>query len=264
MINCNSSIVFYGFKDIPLDINSRMQAIGIKPILFSSQKQQNVLKISELANNSSALIILETDINLPKIVELFLRANKKVFFIGNSNNDKFIPKGFGIVSNAEDAYEALLNATETFFIENQIGKLELRFNSFGLTHLKLAKNGDLSAKLSKQAQIVQKQLNDYFSGKSKNFDLKIGLMGTEFQCKVWTELTKIPYGHTISYGELADNVGDTNASRAVGLANSKNPIWIIIPCHRVLSKEGDLAGYAGGLKLKQALLDLESKQMSLF
>jgi len=81
---------------------------------------------------------------------------------------------------------------------------------------------------------------------------------------VWAELCSIPYGHTISYGELAEKVGDTKASRAVGLANAKNPIWMIVPCHRVLSKEGDLTGYAGGLKLKQQLLDLESHQMRLF
>lgn len=264
MVNYYSSIVLYGFKDIPLNLKTRMQNIGIKPILFPSQKQQKILEISKLVNNSSALLIFETDKELPKIVELYLRSDKKVFFIGNNPNEKFIPKGFGIVSKAEDAFDALLNITETFFIESQIGKLELRFNAFGLSHLKLADNGDISAKLNKQAQNVQKQLDDYFNGKSKSFDLKVCLKGTEFQRKVWSELTKIPYGHTTSYGELADNVGDKNASRAVGFNVSRNPIWIIIPCHRVLSKEGDLAGYAGGLKLKQALLDLESKQMSLF
>jgi len=107
-------------------------------------------------------------------------------------------------------------------------------------------------------------LEAYFEGKRKAFSLKVGLTGTDFQRKVWNKLSKIPYGQTLSYGDIANRLGDHNASRAVGLANSKNPIWIIIPCHRVLSKEGDLTGYAGGLKLKQQLLELESKQMSLF
>ncbi|MDR0323064.1 MAG: methylated-DNA--[protein]-cysteine S-methyltransferase [Treponema sp.] len=102
-----------------------------------------------------------------------------------------------------------------------------------------------------------KQLNDYFSYKRKTFDLPLSLHGTDFQIKVWKALQNIPYGETTSYGKLAAMTGNPKASRAVGLANNRNPIPIIVPCHRVIGSDGSLTGYAGGLELKQKLLDLE-------
>ena len=101
------------------------------------------------------------------------------------------------------------------------------------------------------------QLNEYFSGNRKKFDIPLKLDGTIFQKKVWKELQKIPYGETISYQELAKRVGDINKSRAVGNANGRNPIPIIVPCHRVILKNGKLGGYGGGLEIKRFLLDLE-------
>ena len=101
------------------------------------------------------------------------------------------------------------------------------------------------------------QLRAYFSGELKDFDLPMHLAGTPFQRTVWEQLRKIPYGETRTYGELADALGNPKASRAVGLANGKNPIGIIVPCHRVVGADGSLTGYGGGLDRKQRLLDFE-------
>jgi len=102
-----------------------------------------------------------------------------------------------------------------------------------------------------------KQLDEYFNKKRKTFDLPLDLKGTEFQKKVWEELLKIPFGKTLSYGQLAAKTGNPKASRAVGMANNRNPIPIIIPCHRVIGSDGSLTGYAGGLELKKFLLEHE-------
>lgn len=110
------------------------------------------------------------------------------------------------------------------------------------------------------------QLQEYFDGKRKIFDIKLNPEGTEFQKKVWNQLLEIPYGKTISYLDLSKQLGDVKAIRAVANANAKNPIWIIIPCHRVIGSDGSLTGYASGLNRKQWLLEHESpyKQTSLF
>jgi methylated-DNA-[protein]-cysteine S-methyltransferase len=101
------------------------------------------------------------------------------------------------------------------------------------------------------------QLGEYFAGERQLFDLPMTLAGTPFQRRVWAALTEIPYGETVSYGELAANLGNPAAARAVGLANGKNPIGIIVPCHRVIGSTGDLTGYGGGLDRKRTLLDFE-------
>ncbi|MGW0767025.1 methylated-DNA--[protein]-cysteine S-methyltransferase [Streptomyces sp. NPDC002676] len=104
---------------------------------------------------------------------------------------------------------------------------------------------------------AEEQLTAYFAGELKDFSLELRLHGTPFQRSVWDQLTRIPYGETRSYGELADALGNPGASRAVGLANGKNPIGIIVPCHRVIGASGDLTGYGGGLDRKRRLLDFE-------
>ena len=104
---------------------------------------------------------------------------------------------------------------------------------------------------------VRGQLDEYFAGTRTGFDVAVRLEGTEFQRAVWAQLCAIPYGSTISYGELARRVGNPKASRAVGLANGRNPIAVIVPCHRVIAGDGSLGGYGGGLDRKTALLDLE-------
>lgn len=102
-----------------------------------------------------------------------------------------------------------------------------------------------------------RQLTAYFAGEATDFDLPLRLEGTPFQQRVWDELRRIPYGETISYGELAARIGSPSASRAVGLANGKNPISIIVPCHRVIGANGSLTGYGGGLDRKRQLLAFE-------
>ncbi len=103
------------------------------------------------------------------------------------------------------------------------------------------------------------QLAEYFAGARTEFDLPLAPEGTDFQKRVWQELTRIPYGARISYGELAGRLGNPGASRAVGLANGRNPISIVVPCHRVIGASGKLTGYGGGLERKQALLELEAR-----
>jgi methylated-DNA-[protein]-cysteine S-methyltransferase len=107
------------------------------------------------------------------------------------------------------------------------------------------------------------QLRAYFAGEREEFDLPLAPDGTAFQQDVWRRLCEIPYGETISYGELARRIGNPQASRAVGLANGSNPIPIVIPCHRVIGSNGKLTGYGGGLPIKEKLLGLEKKQLRL-
>jgi methylated-DNA-[protein]-cysteine S-methyltransferase len=107
------------------------------------------------------------------------------------------------------------------------------------------------------------QLKAYFAGDLEDFDLPLVPQGTPFQLGVWKRLCDIPFGETISYGELARRIGNPNASRAVGLANGSNPIPIVIPCHRVIASNGKLTGYGGGLPIKEKLLALERRQLRL-
>lgn len=107
-----------------------------------------------------------------------------------------------------------------------------------------------------------RQLGEYFDGARTEFELELNLRGTDFQRRVWKALMTIPYGETRSYGEIARQIGSPTAFRAVGLANGRNPIAIIVPCHRVIGSNGTLTGYGGGLERKQALLDLERSKMA--
>jgi methylated-DNA-[protein]-cysteine S-methyltransferase len=106
---------------------------------------------------------------------------------------------------------------------------------------------------------VKAQLRDYFEGRLTEFDVPLNPQGTEFQLRVWKQLCGIPFGDTISYAELARRIGNRNASRAVGMANSRNPISIIVPCHRVIGADNSLTGYAGGLDRKRSLLEHEAQ-----
>ncbi|WP_051467294.1 methylated-DNA--[protein]-cysteine S-methyltransferase [Actinomadura oligospora] len=109
---------------------------------------------------------------------------------------------------------------------------------------------------------VASQLTAYFAGERHEFELPLKLKGTEFQRRVWDALTRIPYGETVTYGELATELGNSGASRAVGLANGRNPIGIIVPCHRVVGSTGSLTGYGGGIERKRFLLDFERSHQS--
>ncbi len=110
---------------------------------------------------------------------------------------------------------------------------------------------------AKPFRAVMAQLGEYFAGRRREFDLALAPQGTAFQRTVWQALTGIPYGETVSYGELARRIGSPQASRAVGLANGANPLPIVVPCHRVIGADGSLTGFGGGLEIKRKLLALE-------
>jgi methylated-DNA-[protein]-cysteine S-methyltransferase len=110
---------------------------------------------------------------------------------------------------------------------------------------------------------ARRQLSEYFAGERTTFDLPLRPAGAPFQLRVWEALLRIPYGETASYGEIARGLGHPTASRAVGAANGRNPIAIVVPCHRVIGSNGSLTGYAGGLECKRALLDLEVGRTAL-
>jgi methylated-DNA-[protein]-cysteine S-methyltransferase len=107
------------------------------------------------------------------------------------------------------------------------------------------------------------QLSEYFAGERREFDLPLALHGNEFELRVWAALLEIPYGETASYGEIARTIGSPSAARAVGLSNGRNPIALIVPCHRVIGSDGSLTGYGGGLPRKRYLLDLEAGALPL-
>jgi methylated-DNA-[protein]-cysteine S-methyltransferase len=110
---------------------------------------------------------------------------------------------------------------------------------------------------------VSSQLSEYFGGRRERFDVPLALRGNAFELRVWDALLEIPYGETVSYGEIARRIGDPGAARAVGLANGRNPVALIVPCHRVIGADGSLTGYGGGLERKRFLLDLEAGVSSL-
>lgn len=152
------------------------------------------------------------------------------------------------------------------YYKSPIGKLRIISNERDIIHIEFTDEYYKMAMIPTQIQNCIIQLDEYFAGKRKQFDIGINPIGTEFQGKVWHELTKIPYGTTISYYEQAKQLGDEKAIRAIASANGKNPIPIIIPCHRVIGTDGSLTGYAGGLLKKQWLLEHEGalKQRTLF
>lgn len=149
-----------------------------------------------------------------------------------------------------------------FFYETSLGKIGFTEEKGSLTGLHLpgealAVIGQYKLEETPLIKEAYRQLNEYLEGDRRNFDIPLDPKGTEFQKKVWEELMKIPYGEAVSYGEIAKRVGTPRGARAVGLANNRNPIAIIIPCHRVIGADGRLVGYGGGLHIKKALLDLE-------
>lgn len=147
------------------------------------------------------------------------------------------------------------------FLESPIGPLLLLSDGTRLTGLymneRVVPAGSVENPDVEPFPEVRRQLTEYFAGERQEFDLPLAPNGTTFQRTVWAFLREIPYGQTVSYGELAKRIRQPGASRAVGLANGKNPISIVIPCHRVIGANGKLTGYGGGLPNKAFLLDLE-------
>ncbi|MES2544498.1 MAG: methylated-DNA--[protein]-cysteine S-methyltransferase [Bacteroidota bacterium] len=155
---------------------------------------------------------------------------------------------------------------QTIFINSPLGITKISGDENGITIISILQEGEIASKIPKELKEAVSQLQEYFEGKRTDFTFKLNPQGTEFQQKVWKGLLEIPFGKTMSYLELSKKLGDIKAIRAVASANGKNPLWIVIPCHRVIGTDGSLTGYAGGLWRKKWLLDHENplKQQSLF
>jgi len=155
---------------------------------------------------------------------------------------------------------------ETIYINTPLGIAKIVGNSDGVSVISVGYEEEISTVIPFELQNAVSQLNDYFEGKRTAFDFRLNPHGTEFQQKVWLALLEIPFGKTVSYLELSKKLGDVKAIRAVASANGKNPLWIVVPCHRVIGTDGSLTGYAGGLWRKKWLLEHENPttQQSLF
>lgn len=155
---------------------------------------------------------------------------------------------------------------EIAYIKTPLGIAKIMGDENGISVISILEDGTTSVTISTILQQAVSQLNDYFEGKKTEFTFKLNPSGTEFQQKVWKGLLEIPFGKTISYLELSKKLGDVKAIRAVASANGKNPLWIVVPCHRVIGTDGSLTGYAGGLWRKKWLLEHENPttQQSLF
>jgi methylated-DNA-[protein]-cysteine S-methyltransferase len=159
------------------------------------------------------------------------------------------------------------------YLESPIGKLLIAGDQEGVHRITFPPKGEPGGAAPPEAgwtpsvrgpvKEAVRQLEEYFAGRRTEFDLPLVPQGTGFQMTVWRHLRDIPYGETISYGELARRVGNPKASRAVGSANGSNPLPIVIPCHRVIGSSGKMTGFGGGIPVKEALLALESKQRTL-
>lgn len=160
---------------------------------------------------------------------------------------------------------------DTVQIKTPLGIAQLEGDTNGLSavtvfDIEKATVVDSNKQIPETLKAAVDQLREYFEGERTGFDLKLNPKGTDFQKKVWQALLQIPYAKTSSYLELSKTLGDVKAIRAVAAANGKNPLWIIVPCHRVIGSDGSLTGYAGGLHRKKWLLSHENpvKQQSLF
>lgn len=155
---------------------------------------------------------------------------------------------------------------EITYIKTPLGITKIMGDENGISVISVSDEGEISEQIPAVLQEAVSELMAYFEGKRTTFDFKLNPKGTEFQQKVWNGLLEIPFGKTMSYLELSKKLGDIKAIRAVASANGKNPLWIVIPCHRVIGTDGSLTGYAGGLWRKKWLLEHENPttQQSLF
>ena len=156
---------------------------------------------------------------------------------------------------------------QTIYIKTPLGITEIIGDENGVSAITvLNTEKELSTEIPDNLKLAVSELNEYFDSKRTDFTLTLQPQGTDFQKKVWQELRHIPFGKTISYMDLAKKLGDIKVIRAAASANGKNPLWIVIPCHRVIGSDGSLTGYAGGLWRKKWLLEHEnpSNQESLF
>lgn len=143
------------------------------------------------------------------------------------------------------------------FYESKFGFIKIGYDKDEIFYIKTTDSVDCENEPNYLTNDAFGQLEEYFRKERRTFCLPLKLKGTPFQIKVWQELVKIPYGETRTYKEIAMSIGNPKASRAVGMANHNNPLWIVVPCHRVIGSNGKLTGYAGGVDMKSRLLQLE-------
>jgi methylated-DNA-[protein]-cysteine S-methyltransferase len=148
------------------------------------------------------------------------------------------------------------NIVFTDYLSTPLGILQIQANTVGLSAIRFV-DKESSSKANMHTQNAMQQLNEYFCGTRHEFDLPISVQGTQFQQQVWQQLKAIPYGKTYSYQDIAKQINNPKAVRAVGSANGKNPLTIVVPCHRVIGANGSLTGYAWGVSRKQYLLQHE-------
>ena len=155
---------------------------------------------------------------------------------------------------------------ETTYLQTPLGIAVISGDQHGISQISIGAEGTATDPIPEPLLEAVSQLNDYFAGTRSYFDFKINPSGTVFQLKVWQALLNIPFGKTVSYLDLSKTLGDVKAIRAVASANGKNPLWIVVPCHRVIGTDGSLTGYAGGLWRKKWLLEHENPpvQQTLF
>lgn len=146
------------------------------------------------------------------------------------------------------------------FYDFEFGILKIGYTDTAIIFLKQVDQIDVDNEHSTLSDLAFDQVREYLKGHRRTFDFPYELHGTEFQKKVWNALCQVPYGETRTYKEIASVVGNPKASRAVGMANNKNPLMVVVPCHRIVGTHGNLIGYAGGLDMKKALLELEGKE----
>lgn len=152
------------------------------------------------------------------------------------------------------------------YFDSSLGKIKVTASNKGITSILFVKQGEeiLAASPNHLTELACTELQQYFTGQLKQFSLPLDVSGTQFQQQVWQALLSIPYGTTCSYADIANRLNNPKAVRAVGAANGKNPVSIVVPCHRVIGANGRLTGYAGGLDRKERLLNLESPQPQVF
>ena len=152
---------------------------------------------------------------------------------------------------------------ETAFINTPLGISKIVGDADGISAISILSEGEVSKKIPKELKECITQLQEYFDGQRNDFTFKLNPQGTDFQQKVWQELLNIPFGKTMSYLDLSKKLGDVKAIRAVASANGRNPLWIVVPCHRVIGTDGSLTGYAGGLWRKKWLLQSKNRVVDL-
>lgn len=217
----------------------------------------------QIAQMASAAILIGGGAGSQQLLNHFIKNKKTVIAIEGSGGITDLPLPHQVLKakNTTEAFKILKSIKKETYLKTELGLIKLSFNHFALSQIRFLEEPEKKAKNLKED--FTKQLKAYFSGIPKEFMGKIYLEGSDFQKKVWRRLLDIPYGSTLEYGDLAKQMGAKNTSGAIAYATQQNPIEIIIPSHRLLTKHGALSSYSGNLETKMRLLDLEKQQTEL-